>query len=452
MKRKPFCWGIPFLTGVLACLPPVLAAVTGAFAADTGANTTSMATESAAVQSDTHGAGKASPNKAKAPKKSPPMILLNKEAVLAAWGAGTEETAADKPAPATEPVGENPPMPDTPQKEKDNTLPIQSDLIGNILPESDGQNNETGAGEVTASVPASPADTVQAGDRTETNSPADQSAPKKRVTITAAKDKTPPVPLHTGMRLFDRLNPFQGETKETGYWDLAWHARLADYGDTESQYIVARAYETGHHTAKNKKKALYFYKTAAQSGHAESANRLGQIFEHGLLGETNMDQALFWYDLAGKQDFVPALLAASELCRKGDNADYEKSYTYLKHAMTILFPEVTDLESVSPELADLKKQIIPFKINKAINRINRAAESVANRRAAFLKTAGAALATADKMMSHITESAAATAPVVPGVEVLTPAGLRPVYQAGEDPIQFLTQRLIDMHRVQEGDL
>lgn len=377
------------------------------------------------------------PNAGVSRPKSPPMILLNKEAVLAAAAAETAQTPAvsQKMFPLSEPAADTSPKEVTAAKPRDAALTGGESVTDPSDDEAKSVDKENTPEEIAADTP--------------TDTPR---LPKKRVTVAPSKDKATPAPLHAGMRLFDRLDPFRGETKETDYWDLAWHARLADYGDAQSQYVVAAAYETGRHTAKNKQKALYFYKAAAQNGHVEAALRLGRIYESGLLGDTDRDQALFWYDTAGKRDSVPALLAASELCRTGDAADYEKSYDYLKRAMTLLFPNESDLEKVSPELADLRKQIIPFSIQKATKRIKTDAETVDARCALFLKNAQAAADTADKKLADVTDAADAAAAVVPGVEILTPAGFRPIYRAGDDPVLFLTQRLMEMHQAGEAGL
>lgn len=278
--------------------------------------------------------------------------------------------------------------------------------------------------------------------------------PKKRIRIRTAS-KTNQVPLHDGMRLFDRLDPFKGKIKESGYWDLAWHARLADYGNADSQYTVATAYEKGIHTSKNKVKALYFYKMAAQNGHEASAFRLGQIFENGLLGETDLDQALFWYDLAGSYESVSALLAASKLCREREIPDYEKSYHYLRRAMEILFPNETDLEGKAPELITLKNKIIPNKFERAKLEYDRQVTPLSKR----IDVLAEAVKTSEETLTRLYEDIHA--------DVLSAANIFPEliffktqkaddhssFQVPKDPILFLTERLIKEHSTEkEGAL
>lgn len=267
--------------------------------------------------------------------------------------------------------------------------------------------------------------------------------PKKRIKI-RTDSKPNRMPLHDGMRLFDRLDPFKGETKESGYWNLAWHARLADYGSTDSQYIVATAYEKGIHTSKNKVKALYFYKMAAQKGHEASAFRLGQIFENGLLGETDLEQALFWYDLAGSHESVSALLAASKLCREREIPDYEKSYYYLWRAMEILFPNETNLEEKAPELITLKNKIIPNKFERAKLEHDRQIAPLLKRIALLSEAIKTSEETLNQLYADIHSDVLSATNIFPELIFFKTRKTdnHSSFQRPKDPISFLTERLI----------
>lgn len=141
--------------------------------------------------------------------------------------------------------------------------------------------------------------------------------------------------------------------KEDSYWDLAWHARLADAGDKDSQFIVADAYEYGKQIAPNIKKALIFYKKAAAQGHVEASMRLGDLYLSGTKIPADVPQAFQWFEKSAWDGNAQAQLKLAELYQSADYADMEKAYLYLEMAMRQLFPNTENLESVSPDLARL---------------------------------------------------------------------------------------------------
>lgn len=118
--------------------------------------------------------------------------------------------------------------------------------------------------------------------------------------------KTPKEPLPTelpvdkqfvnpgSIEMFNEMNPMADEKKNEEYWDLAWHAKVADYGDKKSQFLMAQAYEFGKEVDPNARKALEFYKRAAQQNHFESCMRLGQIYTEQKWVKADPDQAIFW--------------------------------------------------------------------------------------------------------------------------------------------------------------
>ena len=162
----------------------------------------------------------------------------------------------------------------------------------------------------------------------------------------------PPQP--GSVALFHVLNPMKEAQPDT-YWDLAWHAKTASMGDGKSAFILAEAYEQGKYTQKNLKKALHYYKLAAQNGVWEACMKLGTIYTEGKWVVPDPDQAVFWYQLAADHNFTPALLKLSDLYEQQGNLP--KAVAYLEKAMRLMFPDTADLTTVSPKLRELKNAL-----------------------------------------------------------------------------------------------
>lgn len=155
--------------------------------------------------------------------------------------------------------------------------------------------------------------------------------------------------------LFDSA-PITGE-KSDAFWDLAWHARLADYGDKESQFIIAQAYEKGDNIQKNMKKAVAFYQKAAANGHIESMIQLAHLYETGNFVEQNAQKAFRYYESAAKQGYTPAQLKLSELYQRKQHLDFKMAYYWLATALKTMFPTQSELEKISPDLKKLAFQL-----------------------------------------------------------------------------------------------
>ena len=157
------------------------------------------------------------------------------------------------------------------------------------------------------------------------------------------------------------IRDYEQKTKETAavredaYWDLAFHAKFADYGDKDSQYIIAQAYEEGTYTRVDLKKALAFYKKAAENGHLEASMKLGRIYLENKWVQKDEEKALYYYLKAAKMQYTPAQLKVAELYE--ENGEYQKAYTYRELALKQMFPLETDLESRSPDLSRLSQKM-----------------------------------------------------------------------------------------------
>lgn len=177
--------------------------------------------------------------------------------------------------------------------------------------------------------------------------------------------KTPEEPLPTELpvdkkfvaprtiEMFNEMNPMAEEKKNEDYWDLAWHAKVADYGDKNSQFLMAQAYEFGKEVEPNSRKALEFYKRAAQQNHFEACMRLGQIYTEQKWVKADTEQALFWYKRAASRGYIPAQLKLSDLYAEQENQNYVEAYYWLAQATRQMFPLETQWEEKAPRLKEL---------------------------------------------------------------------------------------------------
>lgn len=129
------------------------------------------------------------------------------------------------------------------------------------------------------------------------------------------------------------------------YWDLAWHEKVASYGDPDSQFFMAQVFEQGKLVPKNIKKAIEYYQRAGVQGHIESCLKLGELIP---------DEAEKWYLSAANQNDAISQIRLSQYYEK--TGDKEKAILWLEKAMHILFPDVDDLTTVSPDLKRLKDE------------------------------------------------------------------------------------------------
>ncbi len=146
------------------------------------------------------------------------------------------------------------------------------------------------------------------------------------------------------------------------YWDLAWHARLADYGDEESQFVIARAYDKGQQVDQNPKKAIAFYEKAADQGHIDACMRLGEIYAENKWVKKDDEKSLYWYAKAAKNGYVQAQLKVSEIYKR--KGDYLLAVLYLETGLKQLFPQAENVDSYAPDLVELKRLA---KIQKKMN-------------------------------------------------------------------------------------
>lgn len=79
---------------------------------------------------------------------------------------------------------------------------------------------------------------------------------------------------------------------------IGWYRAAAVLGHPEAQYNLGIAYIEGIGTKYNPRIAADYFEKAARGGVLEAAYNLGLIYENGLLGDPDMNEAVFWYALS----------------------------------------------------------------------------------------------------------------------------------------------------------
>lgn len=81
----------------------------------------------------------------------------------------------------------------------------------------------------------------------------------------------------------------------------------AEKGDVDAQYRLAGAYEKGLGLEKNEKRSFYWYKKAADAGHAMSQAYIGFLYSIGKGVPQSYSEAVRWYKLAASNGSVTAV-------------------------------------------------------------------------------------------------------------------------------------------------
>lgn len=81
---------------------------------------------------------------------------------------------------------------------------------------------------------------------------------------------------------------------------------LANEGNTDYQYKLAKCYLTGYIFPKDIKAAKEWFLKASKNGHTSSQKELGDIYYNGVGGDKNIKEAINWYSLAAKGGNISA--------------------------------------------------------------------------------------------------------------------------------------------------
>ena len=155
-------------------------------------------------------------------------------------------------------------------------------------------------------------------------------------------------------------------------WDVEWILKTAGYGDSQSQYELGRIYQEGKKLPMNYAKAIAWYYQAALKGHIEAMTALAYMYLEGKGTEVNVEKAIQWYEKAAELDYIPAQRKLYEIYISDEDKIPDKvlAYKWLYLSLAFIFPHVSDLTTVSPELSALETQLSEEQLTEAKEQIN----------------------------------------------------------------------------------
>ena len=109
---------------------------------------------------------------------------------------------------------------------------------------------------------------------------------------------------------------------------------LADKGEVEAKFYLARCYDNGQGVPQDYSKAVYWYEKAANQGNADAQNNLGTCYGKGQGVPQDFSKAVYWYEKAANQGCAPAQsnLGACYASGHGVVQDYSKAVCWYEKA------------------------------------------------------------------------------------------------------------------------
>lgn len=111
--------------------------------------------------------------------------------------------------------------------------------------------------------------------------------------------------------------------------------RLAQSGNANFQYNLARCYDKGFKVAQDYKQALYWYQKAAEQGHDKAANNLGCMYLDGRGVAQDYEKAAYWLELSAQKNDTLAILNLGCMYEDGNlggASNYDKAFEYYQRA------------------------------------------------------------------------------------------------------------------------
>lgn len=96
----------------------------------------------------------------------------------------------------------------------------------------------------------------------------------------------------------------------------------AKLGDIDAQYELGNGYAFGDFGEKDFNKAIYWYKLAAQHGHAYACCNLGICYQNGIGVEKDGNKAVYYYEMAANKGDAEAMYNLAVMLNEG--IDVEK--------------------------------------------------------------------------------------------------------------------------------
>ena len=109
---------------------------------------------------------------------------------------------------------------------------------------------------------------------------------------------------------------------------------LATIGDADAQNKLGWRYQKGKGTPKSDRRAVKWYRLAAEQGFAKAQYNLGLAYQYKHGAEQSYEKAIDWYQKAASQGFAPAQTSLGFLHLKGEGiaSDYNTAKELFEHA------------------------------------------------------------------------------------------------------------------------
>jgi len=106
---------------------------------------------------------------------------------------------------------------------------------------------------------------------------------------------------------------------------IGWWRKAADQGSADAEFNLGEFYALGLGVKRNDQEAIKWYRKAADQNEADAQYHLGLMYEGGNGVASDLVQAMHWYHLAAAQGLPDAVSKLDAL---------DKSFTH-KHAFSV---------------------------------------------------------------------------------------------------------------------
>ncbi|GBC14266.2 kinase-like domain-containing protein [Rhizophagus irregularis DAOM 181602=DAOM 197198] len=94
--------------------------------------------------------------------------------------------------------------------------------------------------------------------------------------------------------------------------------KLAENGDKEAMFNLAKCYKNGEETEKNLEKSFYWYQKAAENGDTDAMFNLAIFYKDGEETEKDLEKVFHWYQKAAKKNLEKAFYWYQKAAENGD--------------------------------------------------------------------------------------------------------------------------------------
>jgi len=151
---------------------------------------------------------------------------------------------------------------------------------------------------------------------------------------------------------------------------------LAEQGDPDAQYQLARAYWNGEGILKNDKQATHWHKKAAEQGHPEAQYSLGFAYRYGIGVHEDLKQTIYWWKQAAEQGHDGTQFALGILYYH--EQDWIQAYAWLLINQANKAEELR--ESNIYYINKIKRKLTTAQINQAQERVAQLHEKIQARK------------------------------------------------------------------------